>query len=149
MSRRRVIEQLPHHEVQATLVRLEALAKVMDSAFLIPGTGVRMGFDALIGLVPVIGDLIGQAISSYLISEAKRLGVSRFTLWRMIGNSAIDTVVGIVPFVGDAFDVAFRANTKNVALLRAHLEKKGFRPAPPGEAFGSGPVIDGTATRIG
>lgn len=149
MTRRTAIEQLPRHEIEAALARLEALAKVMDSAFQIPGTRVRMGFDALLGLVPVIGDLVGQAISSYVIWEAKRLGVSRFTLWRMIGNSAIDTVFGFVPFVGDAIDVAFRANAKNVALLRAHLERKGFRPAPPAEAFGFGPVIEGTATRVG
>ncbi len=119
------IQQLAHEEIEATLARLEALAKVMDSAFLLPGTNVRMGFDALLGIIPVIGDLIGQAISSYLIWEAKRLGVSRFTLWRMIGNSAIDTVVGFIPFAGDAFDVVFRSNTKNLALLKVPPRKAG------------------------
>ncbi len=147
------IQQLAHEEIEATLARLEALAKVMDSAFLLPGTNVRMGFDALLGIIPVIGDLIGQAISSYLIWEAKRLGVSRFTLWRMIGNSAIDTVVGFIPFVGDAFDVVFRSNTKNLALLRSHLEKQGFQSSraagPRGASVASGPVIEGTATRVG
>ena len=152
-SLRAEIERLSHDEIEESLARLEALAKIMDSAFVFPGTSVRMGFDAILGIVPVIGDLISQAISSYLIWEAKRLGVSRFTLWRMIGNSAIDTVVGFIPLAGDAFDVVFRANTKNVALLKAHLEKQGFvrrNPAGPG---GMGParspVIDGSATRVG
>jgi hypothetical protein len=107
-----------------------------------------MGFDALLGIVPVIGDLISQAISSYLIWEAKRLGVSRLTLWRMIGNSALDTVIGAIPFAGDAFDVAFRANTRNVKLLRAHLETQGYRASRFNRGAGAGPVIEGTATRI-
>lgn len=146
------VQTLAHDEVQQSLARLELLAKVMDSAFVLPGTNVRMGLDAIIGIVPVVGDLISQTISSYLIWEAKRLGVSKLTLWRMIGNSAIDTVIGIVPLVGDAFDIAFRANMKNLALLKAHLEKHGhLRPAPAtsGTGAGSGPVIEGTATRIG
>ena len=146
------VQTLPHDEVQQSLARLELLAKVMDSAFVLPGTNVRMGLDAIIGIVPVVGDLISQTISSYLIWEAKRLGVSKLTLWRMIGNSAVDTVIGFVPFLGDAFDVAFRANMKNLALLRAHLDKHGHLRAAPSATFetgaGSGPVIDGTATRI-
>lgn len=84
-----------------------------------------------------------------MIWEAKRLGVSRFTLWRMIGNSAVDTVIGAIPLVGDAFDVAFRANQRNLALLRGHLERHGTQAqvrAGPGRA---GPIIEGTATRIG
>jgi hypothetical protein len=129
-------------EIEAALARVEALARVMDSMFEIPGTKVRIGFDAMLGLVPVLGDLLSQAISSYIIWEARRLGVSRFTMARMIGNSAIDTVVGIVPFVGDAFDVVFRANMKNLRLLQQHLDKKGMRPAGPG------PVIEGDYRRV-
>lgn len=145
-------QTLPPGEIQAILARLEALARVMDSAFLLPGTNVRMGFDAILGLVPVIGDIISQAISSYLIWEAKRLGVSRWTLWRMIGNSAVDTVIGAIPFAGDAFDVAFRANMRNLALLTAHLERQGYRARISGPGLDpgrAGPVIEGTATRIG
>lgn len=111
------------HETSAALARLEALAKVMDSAFKIPGTEVRMGFDALLGLVPVVGDAIAGAISSYLIWEANKLGVPKLVLGRMVANTAIDTALGSIPFVGDMFDVAYRANSKNVALLRRHLEK--------------------------
>ncbi len=114
---------LMKQETSAALARLEALAKVMDSAFKIPGTEVRMGFDALLGLVPVIGDAISGAISSYLIWEAKKLGVPKLVLGRMVANTAIDTALGSIPFVGDMFDVAYRSNSKNVALLRRHLEK--------------------------
>jgi Domain of unknown function (DUF4112) len=134
-------------EIEAALARVEALARVMDSMFEIPGTKVRIGFDAMLGLVPVLGDLLSQAISSYIIWEARRLGVSRFTMARMIGNSAIDTVVGIVPFVGDAFDVVFRANMKNLALLRAHLEKNGHVSRKAGG--NPGPVIDIPSRRVG
>lgn len=112
-----------NHEVHAALVRLEALARVMDSAVRIPGTEVRMGFDALLGLVPVLGDAVAGAISSYLIWEAKKLGVPKWVLARMIANTAIDTALGAVPVVGDLFDVAYRSNSRNVALLRRHLEK--------------------------
>ena len=134
-------------EIEAALARVEALARVMDSMFEIPGTKVRIGFDAMLGLVPVLGDLLSQAISSYIIWEARRLGVSRFTMARMIGNSAIDTIVGIVPFVGDAFDVVFRANMKNLALLRAHLEKNGHASRKAGGK--AGPVIDIPSRRVG
>ena len=134
-------------EIEAALARCEALARIMDSIVEIPGTKVRIGFDAMLGLVPVLGDLLSQAISSYIIWEARRLGVSRFTMARMIGNSAIDTIVGIVPFVGDAFDVVFRANMKNLALLRAHLEKNGHVSRKAGDK--SGPVIDIPSRRVG
>ncbi len=139
------VERYVDPEVEASLARIEALARLMDDIFLIPGTNVRVGLDAIIGLVPVVGDLVSQAISSYLIWEARKLGVSRFTMARMIGNTAIDTVVGLVPFAGDAFDVAFRANRKNVALLKAHLAKHGARRRAEGE----GPIIDVTARRVG
>lgn len=113
-------------DVEMSVARLEALARVMDSIVTIPGTNVRIGVDALLGLVPVIGDAISATISSYLIWEAKQLGASRLLLARMAGNVAIDTVVGAVPFVGDVFDVAFRANIKNIALLKKHVAKHGL-----------------------
>jgi hypothetical protein len=109
---------------EEALRRLDALANLMDSAFVIPGTQVRMGLDGLIGLVPVIGDLITTAISSYILVEARRLGASRFTLARMAMNIAVDGVIGAVPVAGDVFDVAFRANRRNVKILREHLERK-------------------------
>jgi hypothetical protein len=116
--------EMPSESTDETLERLDRLAKLLDSAFLIPGTNIRFGFDALIGLVPVVGDMITTAISSWLIYEANRLGISRFALWRMMGNVAIDGLVGSVPLLGDAFDVAFRANRRNVAILRDQLAKR-------------------------
>ncbi len=113
-------------DVRDSLGRLDALAKVMDSAITIPGTNVAMGFDAVIGLVPIIGDAISSAIGGYIIWEARRLGASRFVIARMAANTTIDTLVGAIPVVGDVFDVAFRANRKNVALLRTHIEKRGI-----------------------
>ena len=139
------VERYIDPEIAATIARVEAVSRLMDSAFEIPGTKLRFGLDALIGLVPVLGDLVSQIVSSYIIWEARRIGVSRFTMARMIANSAIDTVVGIIPFAGDAFDLAFRANLKNLALLKAHLEKHGHVERARQSA---GPVIDGTSRTI-
>ncbi len=128
----------PVSDVDEAISRLDALATVMDSLVTIPGTNVRIGVDALLGLVPVIGDIASQAISGYLIWEARRLGASKLVIGRMIANSAVDTVIGAVPFLGDAFDVAFRANKRNVALLRTHLHDLRRRD-----------VIDGEFRRVG
>ena len=128
------IEHLERKQVEAALARLEALARLMDSLVALPGTGIRVGADAVIGLVPVVGDLLAGAISAYLIWEAKRLGASKLVLWRMVGNALVDTAIGAVPIAGDIFDVAFRANLKNLRLLQRHLEKReGASKAPAGE----------------
>jgi len=140
------VERYSDPDIEATVLRVEAVSRLMDDLFVIPGTRVRVGLDAVIGLVPVVGDLISQVVSSYIIWEARQLGVSRFTMWRMIGNTAIDTVVGIVPFAGDAFDVAFRANRKNLALLKGHLEKHGHIRR---DGKGAGLVVDVKARRVG
>lgn len=116
-------------EVRDILVRLDALAKLMDSAIAIPGTKIVMGLDALLGLLPVVGDAISSAISGYIIWEARRLGASRWLVARMAGNAAIDAVVGSVPVLGDVFDVAFKANRKNLALLQRHIERHGVSDA--------------------
>jgi hypothetical protein len=136
------IKRLASNETEEAVARIEMVARLMDSALAIPGTNFRLGFDAVIGLVPILGDLLSQAISTYIIWEARRLGVSNFTLARMVGNSLIDTVFGAVPIVGDAFDVAFRANMKNLRLLQQHLEKTGMRPA------GTKPIIEGDYRRV-
>ena len=131
-----------HGSNAQSVMRLEALAKLMDGAFVIPGTNIRMGLDGLIGLVPVAGDMISGLISTYMIWEARQLGAPRWLIARMLANTLLDTTIGAVPVLGDAFDVMFRANMKNMALLRRHLEKKGFaRPV-------SGPVIEGHAVRM-
>lgn len=111
------------------VARIDALAQLLDTAFVVPGTNIRFGVDALIGLVPGIGDAITTILSLYIVNEARALGVPKLLLARMLANVAFDGVVGAVPLVGDAFDVAFRANRRNVALLREHLarsERQGF-----------------------
>jgi Domain of unknown function (DUF4112) len=115
------------NRTQRSLMRLEALAKLMDGAFIIPGTTIRFGLDGIIGLVPVAGDMLAGLVSAYLIWEARQLGAPRWLIARMVGNAFLDTAIGSVPVLGDAFDVLFRANMKNMALLRRHLEKKGYR----------------------
>ena len=111
---------------EESMARLEAVGRLMDGAFVLPGTNIRLGLDAVIGLVPVAGDVISGLVSSYLIWEAKRLGASKILLARMAGNVAIDTVVGAIPFAGDIFDVAYRSNMKNIALLKRHVAKNGL-----------------------
>lgn len=106
------------------LARFEALAKLLDIAFLLPGTKVRYGVDGIIRLIPVVGDLLATAFSLWLVREARALGAPWHVTARMLGNVAVDGVVGMVPLAGDAFDVLFRANMRNVRLLRRWLEKQ-------------------------
>lgn len=94
-----------------------ALARLLDTAVGIPGTKIRFGVDALLGLIPGAGDAVSAALSGYIILAAARIGASRPVLLRMIGNVVVDTLVGAIPVLGDLFDVAFRANIRNVALL--------------------------------
>lgn len=106
------------------VARLEAIAQLLDVAFVVPGTKIRYGIDGLIGLIPVLGDVITTAISLWLVREARALGAPWHITARMLGNVAIDGAVGIVPFVGDAFDVMFRANVRNIKMLRNWLDKQ-------------------------
>jgi hypothetical protein len=106
------------------MARLDALARLLDVAFIVPGTKIRYGIDGLIGLIPVVGDLITTAISLWLVREARALGAPWHVTARMLGNVALDGVVGIVPIVGDAFDVMFRANIRNMRLLRRWMDKQ-------------------------
>lgn len=105
------------------LARLEMLASLMDTALVIPGTNFRFGIDAIVGLMPGIGDALTTMVALYIVHEARQLGAPAHLVARMLSNVAIDSVVGAIPLVGDAFDVIWRANRRNVALLRAHLEK--------------------------
>jgi hypothetical protein len=111
---------------RAALERLERLSILLDTALFIPGTNIRFGADAVIGLVPGIGDAITTALSAYLVYEAYRLGAPSHVLARMIANVAFDGVVGAVPLAGDVLDVLFRANRRNVRLLREWLERDGL-----------------------
>ncbi len=106
------------------MARLDALAKLLDVAFIVPGTNIRYGIDGLIGLIPVVGDIITTAISLWLVREARALGAPWHLTARMLGNVALDGVVGLVPLAGDAFDVMFRANVRNVRMLQRWMDKQ-------------------------
>ena len=103
---------------------LDTLADLLDSRFVIPGTNIHFGLDGVLGLVPVIGDILSAFISLYLIQRASRLGLSPWLKARMLWNVALDTAVGAIPIVGDAFDVGFKSNKRNMALVRKALAKR-------------------------
>ena len=110
----------------SSVARLDTLATLMDAAFVVPGTNIRMGLNGLIGLVPVAGDMIGGAISTYIVWEARQLGAPGWLIARMMLNVAIETGIGAVPLVGDMFDILFRANLRNMALLKQHIARRGY-----------------------
>jgi len=113
-----------HLTREQRLKRLEAAAKLLDVAFILPGTNIRYGVDGLIGLIPVVGDIIATGLSLWLVNEARALGAPWHVTARMLGNVAFQGVVGTVPIAGDAIDVLFRANMRNARLLRNWLDKQ-------------------------
>jgi hypothetical protein len=110
----------PQHA--AARARLDAIARFMDSALVIPGTNIRFGADALLNVFPVAGDVLATGVSVYLILEAQRLGAPKSLLARMAANVGVDALISIVPVVGWVGDVFFRANLRNMKLLRGHLD---------------------------
>ena len=114
--------------------RLELLRRVstlLDSAMAVPGTSIRFGLDPILGLFPGLGDLVSPLFTIGIIWQARELGVPRVVQLRMIFNVAIDTVIGIVPMIGDLFDVAWKANNRNMALLDRHAHEE--HPASRGD----------------
>ena len=109
--------------------RLERLATALNSAIRIPGVGVRFGADAVLGLIPGIGDAVSLGLSGYLILEAHRLGAPPLLLARMAGHLIVDATIGAVPVAGDVFDLFYKANRRNMALLRSHIDE--LRAAEP------------------
>ncbi len=103
--------------------RVEAMEHLLERSLVIPGTNYPIGLDTIIGFVPVLGDIVTAAMGAYIVWEAKNLGLPKWKLWRMAGNIAIDSAIGAVPVVGDAFDVVYRSNTKNLRIIRKHLDK--------------------------
>jgi hypothetical protein len=103
--------------------RVEAMEKVLERTFTVPGINQPVGLDALLGIIPVAGDAIGAALGLYLVWEARNLGMSKWQLSRMIGRVGFDALLGAVPLVGDVFDFVYRSNSKNLRTIRKHLDK--------------------------
>jgi len=103
--------------------RIETLERALEHGFRVPGTGYEFGLDAVVGLIPVVGDFIGAALGAYLVWEARNIGVPKWKLWRMSGNVAFDTAIGFVPVAGDALDFLFRSNSRNLKIVKRHLDK--------------------------
>ena len=132
-SKRKVQGEVVDDARDIVLARLKQFAWLLDESILIPGLNVRMGIDSLIGLIPGIGDLISAGLSAFIIKAASQLGVPKVVLLRMSCNSIIDAAIGSIPFLGDVFDVHFKANKRNVALAikaledRAATEKESYK----------------------
>lgn len=103
--------------------RVEALEQLLERSFHIPGTKVPVGLDSIIGLVPVLGDVVTAAMGAYMVWEARNLGMSKFQLMRMAANVGIDTALGAIPLAGDVFDFIWRSNSKNLRIIKKHLDK--------------------------
>ena len=103
--------------------RLEALEKLLERSFTIPGINRAVGLDAIVGLVPVLGDVVTAAMGAYFVWEARNLGMPKWKLWHMAGNLAFDSLLGAVPVAGDLFDFLFRSNTRNLRIVKRHLDK--------------------------
>ena len=106
------------------LAQVQWLARMLDDRFAVPGTRIRFGWDAILGLVPGLGDALASVLSLLIVHHAWQTGAKPFTLARMLGNVAADFLIGAVPFVGDLFDVAFKANRRNARLLEQHLTRQ-------------------------
>jgi hypothetical protein len=115
-----------HSSRRAALKRIDVLSQLFDNAFILPGTNVRFGIEALLRLVPGIGDVAASALSAYLLYEAHRLEVPSHIFARLAANVAIEGVVGAVPLIGDFFDVGFKANRRNLKILKSYFEEQGL-----------------------
>jgi hypothetical protein len=115
-----------NHSRRASLQRMDMLARLFDTAFMLPGTNVRFGIESIMRLVPSIGDAAASALSCYLLYEAHQLKVPSHIFARLVANVAIEGVVGAVPLIGDLFDVGFRANRRNVKILQDYFTSEGL-----------------------
>ena len=103
--------------------RIEAMERLLERGFVIPGINRPVGLDAIVGLVPVLGDAISAALGAWIIWEASNLGLPKWKLWRMAGNVVFDSAVGAIPVAGDLFDFLFRSNSRNLRIVKRHLDK--------------------------
>jgi hypothetical protein len=107
--------------LETRLRRIALIAKIADTAVQVPGTDVKLGLDAVIGAVPVVGDVAMAAVALVLVNDARHLGVPRSDLAVMLRNIALDTTIGAVPFLGDLFDLVYRSNERNLRLVEKHI----------------------------
>jgi len=114
-------EDLPDRVDEAAVARMQTVAHVLDRSIRVPGTNFRVGLDPILGVLPVAGDAVAAGLSLYIVAESARLGVSRPTLLRMLGNIAVDAAGGSIPLAGDLFDAMWKANRRNVELALEEL----------------------------
>jgi len=114
------------------MVRLERLAKILDDQFRIPGTNIRFGLDGIIGLIPYLGDISGFAVSGVLMHTMVKKGAGPWLMLRMMWNFVLDALIGSIPFLGDFFDFGFKANRRNVNLLKAYYADGRIKPNATG-----------------
>lgn len=120
----KIADQLPMGRDPVSIRRrLEAAEGVLERLFVVPGINRPIGLDSILGLVPVLGDVITASMGAWIIWEARNLGMSKFQLTRMAANVGIDTALGAIPLVGDLFDFAFRSNSKNLKIVKRYLDK--------------------------
>ena len=108
---------------QSVRQRVEAMEKLLERLFVIPGINRPVGLDAVIGLVPVVGDVAAAALGAYIMWEAKNLGMPKWKMARLAGNVGADWLIGLIPFVGDVTDVFFRSNSRNLKIIKRHLDQ--------------------------
>ena len=103
--------------------RIESMERLLERSFTVPGVNAPIGLDAIVGLIPVVGDVVTAAMGAYIIWEASNLGLAKWKLWRMGGNLLFDSAVGAIPVAGDVFDFLYRSNSRNLRILKRHLDK--------------------------
>ena len=121
---RRMAPEFPlGRDAAAVRQRIDMAERLLERTFTVPGINQPVGLDAIVGLVPVVGDAIGALMGLYLVWEGRNLGMSKWQMARMMGHVGIDTVLGAVPLVGDLFDFVYRSNSRNLKIIRRHLDK--------------------------
>ncbi len=121
---RRMSAELPlGADPHAVRARIEMLERLLEGLIEVPGLGRKVGLDAIVGLVPVVGDVVTAGMGLYIVWEARNLGMPKWQLWRMAGNVGFDSLIGAVPLAGDLFDFLYRSNTRNLKIVRKHLDK--------------------------
>jgi hypothetical protein len=123
----RIDERLPFPSIgtdaQSVRQRVEAMEKVLERLVVIPGINTPVGLDVILDVVPVVGDIAAAALGAYIVWEAKNLGMSKWQISRMAGNVGVDWLLGLIPFVGAIPDFFFRSNTRNLKIIKRHLDK--------------------------